>query len=86
MSAMKRLSEAQRHALFRLANGDELWTTTGRNPCRFWHGNIGQRAPSIATLQILLKAKLVANYESEWRGAKYRITDAGRALLSPHGQ
>lgn len=79
---MKKLTEAQRRVLERMAQGDEVWTVTGRNPSTFWHSNLADRSPSFATLHALWKAKAVDDHGKGVTGNKYRITDAGRAALT----
>lgn len=78
----KRLTEAQRRILSRLAGGDEIWTVIGRNPSAFWHSSLTDRAPSLVSIHALWKRGFVEDYGREFGGGKYRITEAGRQALA----
>lgn len=79
---MARLPDAQRRALERMAAGDEVWTLSGRHAHAFWLGRLSDRAPSLATLHAMWKRGYIADYQNAPGGNKYRITDAGRAVVS----
>lgn len=80
--ATKRPTEAQRKALLRMKSGNELWTVLSRGGASaFWHHNLAERAPSIATLHAMRKARWIKSYENTFNGAKYRITEDGRVAI-----
>ena len=82
MAGDVKLSKAQLAVLERMATGDEVWTTSGRAPSAFWHGDLTAKQPAWATLHALRREELIEDTEDEalrWRGAKYRITETGRA-------
>lgn len=79
---MRKMTEAQRTILERMANGEEVWTLSGVYPSAFfWHGRSTDRAPSIASVCRLRELGFIAEYKKDWKGGQYRITPAGRRAL-----
>lgn len=77
----EKLTKAQCAVLERMVSGDEVWTVSPPNPTTFWHGGMNARSPSFATLHALWKRGAIESYDKT-NGAKYRITPAGRVMLS----
>lgn len=79
-----KLTKAQIAVLERMANGDEVWTITGRRYSAFWRDNMRDRAPSSATIHALWKAGVIGKYQSAG-GQNYQISNAGRRALEEGG-
>jgi hypothetical protein len=78
---VSKLSEHQMAVLKRFLRGDEIWTLSGVNASCFWKNSSG-RSPGTATVEALRCRGLIKDYERDHTGRKYRITDAGRQLVS----
>lgn len=81
---MRKLTEAQRRVLERMATGETIHTVSGINAHAFWT-NMNGRNPRLDTIYCLKGLALVEEISSDWTGSHLRITPAGRALLKEVG-